>query len=195
EAYWNRLETQPTIYSDGAVATVVHRDHRRLRWLATELQTDGRYVDFYKLDVGGAAAPFNGWHVARSPRVRDTWSVLEAFGNELEPFEAFMLDLDDRAKAVLEAACDRSHTLIAELSKVILVGDNIRAMTSLSNRLAVPPSITNIELVQGYGHLGAADYLFALSHYSDCHELVKGTRVALVGRGAGVHWGCTVLEV
>jgi 3-oxoacyl-[acyl-carrier-protein] synthase-3 len=194
DAYWNRMDTQPMVFSDGAAAAVARRGHPRLRWLATEVLTDGRYADLYRLDAGGASAPFGGAGIpADELRARDAWSVMEFFDYDADQFEQFAAELDQQTKVALDRACARAGTTVAGLAKVILLSDNGAAMSSTAERLGVPLSLTNHELAREYGHLGAADQFFCLSHYCERGELAAGQYVALVSRGRGLHWACTVL--
>jgi 3-oxoacyl-[acyl-carrier-protein] synthase-3 len=195
EAYWNRLDTQPLVFSDGAVAAVARRDHQRLRWLATEAITEGKYADFYRMDGGGSAAPFGSSSGDASPRVRDGWDVLAHFGYNERSLREFSDHLDDQTQLVLERACARAGTEVEALDKVILLNDNVAAMTSFAARVGIPLSRTNLDLAVEFGHLGAADQLFCLSHYFSRGELAPGKRLALVSRGRGMHWACSLIEV
>lgn len=195
EAYWNRLETQPLVFSDGAVAVVARRDHPRLRLLATEVITEGKYADFYRLDAGGAAAPFGApggnWSGVHA---RGVWEVMQHFGYQAEMMLRFSDHMDEQMELVLERACAQAGTEVGALNKLVLMNDNVTAMTSLAARIGVPQSRTNLDLALEYGHLGAADQLFCLSHYHANGKLDPGARLALVSRGRGMHWACSVLE-
>jgi 3-oxoacyl-[acyl-carrier-protein] synthase III len=196
EAYWNRLETQPLVFSDGAVAAVAKRGHPRLRWLATEAITEGEYADFYRLDAGGAAAPFgSSAGDGPGPRVRGGWEVMEHFGHDADLLRRFSEHLDEQTERVLRRACARVGTEVGALGKVILLNDNQTAMMSVAARMGISPSRTNLELAAEYGHLGAADQLFCLGRYHGRGELEPGTRLALVSRGRGMHWACSLIEV
>lgn len=200
EPYWNRMETQPLVFSDGAAAAVARRGHPRLRWLATETITEGEYADFYRLDAGGAAAPFcspaltevgvNGDGV----HVRGGWEIMAHFDHNADLLRQFSEHLDEQTERVLERACARVGTEIGALGKVILINDNVTAMTSLAARVGIPVSRTNLDLAVEYGHIGAADQLFCLGYYHGRGELEPGTTVALVSRGRGMHWACSLLE-
>jgi 3-oxoacyl-[acyl-carrier-protein] synthase-3 len=194
EAYWNRMDVQPMVFSDGAVGAVARRDHPALRWLATEVATDGRYARFHRLDEGGAAAPFDG-SAGEPPRVRDVWDVMEFFDYDAEVFQDFARELDERAVRVTERACARAGVAVPDLARLVLVHDNARATASLAAAFGVPLSRTNRELAARYGHLGAADHLFSLGRHVADGELEPGDRVALVSMGRGMHWACTVLAV
>jgi 3-oxoacyl-[acyl-carrier-protein] synthase-3 len=196
EAYWNRMTTQPIVFSDGAVATVALRGHPRLRWRVTETQTVGRYADFYRMDSGGTAVPF-GTESAREGTLtpRDSWGVLEFFDYNDTLFEKFVTELDVRTKEIVERACMRIGIQVHELSRVLLVSDNADNIKSMAKCIGVPLSRTNIEEAMEYGHLGAADQFLGLSKYITRGDLQHGAIVALVSRGRGMHWGCSLLEV
>ncbi len=195
DAYWNRVVTQPMVFSDGAVAAVARRGHQRLRWRVTETRTEGRYADFYRLDIGGAAAPFSAREISeKGLRVRDAWDVLEFFDYDQARFEKFVTELDARTAETVECACTRIGTKKEELSRIIFVADNADNMRSMAKCLGVPLSQTNFELALDYGHLGAADQFFGLAQYSAQEELRQGEILALVSRGRGMHWACTLLE-
>lgn len=196
EAYWNRMDVQPMVFSDGAVGVVARRDHGALRWLTTEVLTDGRYAGFYRLDAGGAAAPFTGpTGDGEPPRVRDVWDVMEFFDYDAEVFQDFARRLDEQAVLVTERACARVGVTVPDLARLVLVNDNARAMTALATAFGVEPARTNRELAASYGHLGAADHLFCLGRHVASGELRPGDLVALVSMGRGMHWACSVLRV
>jgi 3-oxoacyl-[acyl-carrier-protein] synthase III len=196
EPYWNRLDTQPMAFSDGAAAAVARRGHPRLRWLTTEVQTDGRYADFYRLPAGGAAVPFGAGEISPADiRAADAWSIMDFFDYDAGRFEQFVAELDKRTRLTVAAACARAGMETADLARVILLSDNASALTALAGKLGVPLSRTNLDLALEYGHLGAADQLFCLSQYWNSGGLEPGARVALVSRGRGMHWACTLIEV
>ena len=194
EAYWNRMTTQPIAFSDGAVAAVARRGHPRLRWRVTETRTQGRYADFYRLDVGGAADPFGQRPGQDAPRARDAWSVLDFFDYSDTLFEEFITELNSKTRDVLERACQRIGIQVSELSRVVLVGDNADNIKSMAECIGVPLPLTNFELAMEYGHLGAADQLFSLANSVTHGDLRNGEILALVSRGRGMHWSCSLLE-
>lgn len=197
EAYWNRMDVQPMVFSDAAVAAVAHRDHPELRWLVTEVLTDGRYAEFYRLDVGGAARPFEAGSGAAGepPRVRDVWSVMEYFDYDAERFAEFARQLNECAVRTTERACARVGMATSGLARLILLNDSTRAMAAAAEAFGVPLSRTNHELSVEFGHLGAADQLFCLNRHLAAGELRSGDRVALVSTGRGMHWACTLIQV
>ena len=195
EAYWNRMDTQPVIFSDGAVATVARRGHPSLRWLTTEIHTNGQFADFFRLNVGGAAAPFGAAADGEAPRVSDAWDILEFFDYDPTRFEAFAYELDANSREVVVRACARAGIDIADLAMVFTLSDSVAAMISLAKVLDIPLERTNLELSARHGHLGAADQLLGLHQSRADGVLTDGDRVALIARGRGMHWACTLIEV
>jgi 3-oxoacyl-[acyl-carrier-protein] synthase-3 len=194
DAYWNRMQTQSMVFSDGAAATVLRRGHDELRWRASHSVTDGRYADFYRMDVGGAARPFPTAGPDEPVRARDAWDIMEFFDYDETAFAGFATQIDERARGVVDRACQRAGTTRKALRRVFALHDNRRAATSLVTALDLEPGVVDVELGLSTGHLGAADQLFALQNAHDRGELDPGDLVALVGLGRGMHWACTVLE-
>jgi len=196
DEYWNRLDTLPMVFSDGAAAAVARRNHQGLRWLASEVITDGRYADLFRLDAGGAAAPFGAAPVpADALRARDVWGVMEYFDYDVAQFERFATLQDQRTREVIAAACARAGLATTDIARFLLLNDNREALTKLAASLGVPEDRTNLHLSLEHGHLGAADQLFCLSRYHADGALIEGERLALASRGRGMHWACTILQV
>jgi 3-oxoacyl-[acyl-carrier-protein] synthase-3 len=197
EQYWNRLDTQPLLFSDGAAAVVAARDHHELRWRGTETATDGRWADFFRMDLGGAARPFPpDVAVPRDElRTRDAWSIMEDFDYDAERFGAFMHELDARARLVIERACRRAGRAVTDLSRLLFTHDTALAYESLCAELGLPAERTNLAMASEHGHLGAADQLHDLAAYQEAGELRQGDLIALAGRGRGMHWACSLIEV
>lgn len=195
EPYWNRLNTLPLVFSDGAAAAVAVRDHTRLRWQATEVLTDGRFADLFRQDAGGTAIPFGGDDVKPEMlRTQDVWGVMEFFGYDADKFGEFVTIQDERTRQVVAAACASAGTEPSSLAKLILLNDNRQTLSAMADLLGVPVERTNLALASEYGHLGAADQLFCLGRYHAAGELAAGDRVAITSHGRGMHWACTVLQ-
>lgn len=194
EQYWNRMQTQSMVFSDGASAVVVQRDHARLRWRAGHARTDGRFASFYRMDVGGAAAPFRATD-GELTQARDAWDIMEFFDYDHERFEDFSRLIVTRTREVVDQACALAGVSRADLARVIFLHDNRRAVTSLAGGLGVPLDRTNLDIGLGVGHLGAADQFYSLQRLLAAGALVSGDLVALTGMGRGMHWACTLVEV
>jgi 3-oxoacyl-[acyl-carrier-protein] synthase-3 len=195
EQYWNRMQTQSMVFSDGATAAVLRRDHGGLRWRAAHAITDGRFADFYRMDVGGAAEPFIAGQATEQPSARDAWDIMEFFDYDDEQFDGFARMIDARTREVVDQACQRAGVRRDDLSRVLLLHDNRRAVESMAAALGVPLERTNAEIGLSTGHLGAADQLYSLQRLQADGALAAGDLVALVGMGRGMHWACTLIEV
>lgn len=196
EAYWNRVATQSMVFSDGAAAAVLRRDHPSLRWRASDAVTDGRYADFYLLDVGGTAHPFTPEQARQGqPTARDAWDIMEFFDYDDERFADFVTLINTRALEIVDRACKRVGVTPGDLRRLITSHDNVRSTTSLAETFGLPVAATNIEIGRSIGHLGSADQIYSLGALVEAGELAAGDLVALVGLGRGMHWACTLIEI
>jgi 3-oxoacyl-[acyl-carrier-protein] synthase-3 len=195
EAYWNRMETSNCVFSDGAAAVVLRRGHPRARWLTTEIVTDGRYADFVRMDIGGAAHPFRAG-TTEPVRVAAAADRLRTFfdGDPRRMFE-FVTITRARGREVVERACARAGVDVESLARVVGFHDNQVAIAELAKDLALPFERTNAALAAAHGHLGCADQLLGLSSHLSEGELADGDVVALTSTGAGMHWACTLLRI
>jgi len=190
DAYWNRLATHSLLFSDGAAAAVATRDAPQLRWRASYTETDGRYADFFRMDVGGAASPFTPG--APVPAARDAWDVMEHFGYDHERVAAFAAEIDDRTARAVHRACRQAGHEEEDLARLVLLNDNPRVLAAQAELIGVPVERTNLRLSVAHGHLGAADQLFALAALRG--QLSPGDLVAVAAGGRGMHWACTLLQ-
>jgi len=195
EPYWNRMEINTSIFSDGAAAAVIRRDHGACRWLTTETITDGTYADFMRMEVGGAARPFSGADPA-AVRVKSPFERLEEFfDGDVRRMFGFVATIRDRNRRVVENACARAGLTVDDLSRVIHFNDNAKQLTELAKDLRLPVERTNLELALDHGHIGCADQLFCLERHLANGELTSGDVVALTSSSSGMHWICTLLRV
>jgi 3-oxoacyl-[acyl-carrier-protein] synthase-3 len=185
------------VCSDGAAAAVLARGHAVRRWLAAATISDGRYADFFRLEAGGAARPFQGSGAGAGPRrVASPFSRLEDFfGRDHRAMLAFADTVARRGREVYEQACARAGVRTDEVRRVIHLNDNIGAMTDFADELGLPLDRTNAALARKYGHLGCADQLFCLELELADGALEPGDLVALTSTGSGMHWVCAILRV
>jgi 3-oxoacyl-[acyl-carrier-protein] synthase III len=196
EPYWNRMDTQSMLFSDGAAAAVLRRDHDRLKWLASEALTDGTYSDFYLLETGGTAQPFTPETAGdKQPTARDAWDIMEFFDYDDVAFSDFMALINDRGLEVVTRACERIGIEPARLRYVVTAHDNVRSTTSLAQTFGIPVTATNLQIGLDVGHLGSADQIYSLARLVDEGAVAQGDLVALVGLGRGMHWACAVMEI
>jgi 3-oxoacyl-[acyl-carrier-protein] synthase-3 len=195
EPYWNRMEINTSIFSDGAAAAVLRRDHGTCRWLATEVITDGQYADFMRMEIGGAARPFTPG-TGEQPRVRSPFDRLdEFFDGDVRRMYQFVSTIRTRNREVVDAACARAGVDRSEIRRVIHFNDNAKQLAELAKDLGMPAALTNVDIAVEHGHLGCADQLLTLDRLLATGELVAGDLVALTSTGSGMHWICTLLRV
>ncbi|MFD1535414.1 3-oxoacyl-[acyl-carrier-protein] synthase III C-terminal domain-containing protein, partial [Nonomuraea guangzhouensis] len=194
EPYWDRARTGTSVSSDGAVAAVLRRGHPHCRWLVTEVITDGRYVDFMRMEVGGQARPFSP--AGPKPEIRSLVDRMDAFfEGDGQAAYRFSTTMRARNRLVLERACERAGVPSGSLAKIIYLNDSISAFGGLAKELGIPLDRTNAELAMDHGHFGTADQLLCLERYLADGELRTGDTVALLSMGSGMHWSCTLLAV
>ena len=193
ELYWNRMEINTSIFSDGAAAVVVRRDHPTLRWLTTEIISDGRYADFMRMDVGAAARPFTGQDPAevavKSPDTR----LEEFFAGDIHRMFEFVSTIRTNNHEVVRRACARVGIEPGDLRRLIHLHDSVQALTLLAKDLDLTVERTNWEVAMVHGHVGCADQLLSLEHYAATPGLADGDVVALTSTASGMHWLCTLL--
>ncbi|MFI8370101.1 3-oxoacyl-ACP synthase III family protein [Streptomyces sp. NPDC085466] len=194
DAHVNRLGNGTTADSDGAVAAVLRRDHRSLRWLASEHLTDPAYADFFRLEYGGSAVPEAP--PGRSNRDIDHgYSIFTFFQGDAERFSEYATMTDARIAQAVDGACKRAGVRREDLSRVVLLHANQVAMRNAAAALSVPLDRTNAELAAAMGHFGGMDPLVSLDVMMERGELRPGELVALAGMSSGLHWFCTLVEV
>ncbi|MBB0242556.1 3-oxoacyl-ACP synthase [Streptomyces alkaliphilus] len=192
EAYWNRLDTHSLLFSDGAAAAVAVRGTTSLRWRASYAETDGRYADFFRMDVGGARQPFVPG--TGTPTVRDAWDVLESFDHDAERVAGYAEEIDERTARAVHRACRQIGCGEEDLARLLLLHDNRRVLAAQAELIGVSPERTNVRLAAAHGHFGAADHLFALARAEESGELEPGDLIALAANGRGMHWACAILQ-
>jgi 3-oxoacyl-[acyl-carrier-protein] synthase-3 len=192
EAYWNRLDTHSLLFSDGAAAAVATRGAPSLRWLASYAETDGRYADFFRMDVGGGADPFRPG--APGPTARDAWDIMEHFGYDPDRFTAFADEISDRTARAVHEACRRAGLTEDDLRWLVLLNDNPRVLARQAELIGIPIARTNLRLATQHAHFGAGDHLFTLSSLRESRELARGEMVALAANGRGMHWASAILQ-
>jgi len=195
EPYWNRMEINTSVFSDGAAAAVLRRGHPACRWLTTETISDGTYADFMRMEVGGAARPFSPAEPG-PVRVKSPFDRLEEFfDGDVRRMFAFVATIRDRNRRVVEAACARAGLTVDDLRRVIHFNDNAKQLAELAKDLGIPLDRTNVELARDHGHVGCADQLLCLEKHLASGELTAGDVVALTSNASGMHWICTLLRV
>jgi 3-oxoacyl-[acyl-carrier-protein] synthase-3 len=194
EFHRNRMNVNNAVHSDGAVAVLARRGHRRNRWLATEQFTDSDFCDWFRTDYGGAVAPVPppDWSSATAPS--GTERVQAHFRKDPRRLRAFNDQLNARVIEVIDRACRRAGVRRADLARFVYINDP-DGIVDLAELMGLTADRTNADLAVVHGHMGAADQLTALGTYLDRGELNPGDLVALTGISIGMRWYCTLVQV
>ncbi len=195
ETYWNRMESNTSIASDGAAAAVLVRGHAECQWLATEVITEGRYAHILRLPGGGAAHPFTGQGPGPGIVTNPFDRMEDHFVGDVRAMLQFSRQVRTNIRDVVLRACQRASVAVELVRYVLHLNDNIRALTSFAEDIGIEVGRTNAEISMDHGHLGAADQIFAMGKLLDEGRLEKGDVVALTSSGAGMHWAATLLRV
>jgi 3-oxoacyl-[acyl-carrier-protein] synthase-3 len=190
EAHVNRMRSNACLGSDGAVAAVLERGYGRLRWLSTDQIVAPHYVDFFRIEYGGSAAP-TGANLEVDQRVL----MHQHFLREPEQLAQYIKDIDQYVSAVVERACRRAGVSAAEIQRLIYLNDNQGSLAGVARSIGVPLERTNAALAAELGHVGCADQLMCLSIYDSRDDLAAGDLVALVGLSHGMQWFCSLVRV
>lgn len=195
EAYWNRMDSSTAIMSDGAAAAVLVRDHQSCVWLTTEVISDGRYADFSRLEMGGAARPFRTGDKAPAPIGNPVDLMNEFLGNDLRAVIGFLRHSRERSREVVERACKRVGLPIDAIRYFLHLNGTAKALADYAQLFRVPQSHTNAEVAAEHAHFGSADQLLALGRGLAHRRFQPGDIVALTSTGNGMHWACTLLRI
>jgi 3-oxoacyl-[acyl-carrier-protein] synthase-3 len=195
EFHRNRMNVNNAVHSDGAVATVLRRDHPHNRWLATDQIVDPDLVDWFRTDFGGAVEPTPpaGWSSATADpgHVR----VLAHFDKDPKRLAEFVDVLNRRVVAVIEGACARAGIGRDEVTDVLYINDSPDSIEDIARPFGIPLERTNAALSVTHGHMGAADQLVALGQRLERGELSTGDVVALCGISIGMRWYCSLVRI
>jgi 3-oxoacyl-[acyl-carrier-protein] synthase-3 len=195
EAYWNRMDSSTAITSDGAAAAVLVRGHGSGRWLATEVVSDGRYVDSAYLAVGGAARPFTPDGPAPGRMGHPVELMQQFLGNDLRAMIRFVRHNRDRNREVLDRACKRAGVRLDELDHILHMNAGTKAMADYAAQCGIPVERTNAAIALEHGHFGSADQLLSFAKLHADGRFRTGDLVALTSTGNGMHWACTLIRV
>ncbi|QUQ67048.1 3-oxoacyl-ACP synthase III family protein [Kutzneria sp. CA-103260] len=195
EPYWNRMDSNTAVFSDGAAAAVLRRGESRCQWLVTETVTDGSLADLLLLDRGGVAQPWEDGEQSPAPVAPAVQRLQSFYGEDTAAMQRFGELTVQRTKDVVLRACKRADIEASSIARLIHLNDNIVALSSLAAALDIPLARTNAEIAMEHGHAGCADQLLTLDLHLSGGALVEGDLVALTAMGSGMHWSCTLLRV
>lgn len=173
--------TTSILFGDGAGAAVLKPVPEGEGFLSFDLGSDGSGADLLKISAGGS----------RKPATMETVSNKEHFltmsGNEVFKFAVRVMG-GTAIKALAKAGLNKE-----DIDFLIPHQANTRIIDSAVKRLGVSPEKVFVNLDK-YGNMSSASIPVALDEAEQNGLIKKGDIVVLVGFGAGLTWGASVLK-
>lgn len=168
------------LFGDGAGAAVLGPVPVGTGFLAHYLGSDGSGAEQLMLPAGGSRYPAS--HATLANRMH----YLKMNGNEV--FKFAIRIMPEAAEEVLR----RAGLTKDDIDLFLPHQANIRIIESAAKRLDLPMDRVYVN-VDRYGNTSAASIPIALTELNRAGRLKKGNRLLLVGFGAGLTWGASVL--
>jgi 3-oxoacyl-[acyl-carrier-protein] synthase-3 len=169
------------LFGDGAGAVVLQRTEMETGIRSCVLGSDGSGVGLLHVPAGGSRTPLT------PELIQSRQGYIKMKGSEVYRFAVHVMV--QAAQQALAAA----GMSIDEIDLFIPHQANIRIIQSAMKTLKVPPEkiFTNVER---YGNTSAASIPIALCEAISEGRVKSGANLLLVGFGAGLSWGSTVLN-
>ncbi|MEW6581718.1 MAG: beta-ketoacyl-ACP synthase III [Actinomycetota bacterium] len=166
----------------GAALLVADDDEATTGFLGFDLGTDATKVHELKIPVGGGRSPYHLSGTVETPDV-----CIQMNGREVFKFATrIMIESVTRLLDGLEMSADEIDLFVAHQA-------NSRIIDYAMDKLGIPPEKTFAN-VERYGNTSAASIPIAMREARDRGVLTPGDVVLMVGFGAGLSWGSTVVR-
>lgn len=169
------------LFGDGAGAAVLQEVPEGYGILANYLGSDGSGADLLKIPAGGAVKP------ATTETVANREHFIKMAGNDVFKFAVKIME-EATVKGLDKAGLNKSH-----IDMLIPHQANIRIIEGAMKKLSLPKEKVSIN-IDKYGNMSAASIPVALHEAREQGRIGTGDVVVLVGFGAGLTWGSTVLR-
>ena len=169
------------LFGDGAGAAVLVPATGDEGILAWDLGCDGSAAHLLEITAGGSRLP------ASIDTVNAGQHYMTMAGQEV--FRRAVRAVVDSAKLTLE----RAGVTAADVDWFVPHQANIRIIEAASNRLAIPPERTVVN-IERYGNTSSASIPLALFEAVDDGRVKPGDLVLLSGFGAGLTWASALLR-
>ena len=169
------------LFGDGAGAAVLQPVEEGYGFLSYELGADGSGGKLLMLPGGGSQ------HPASLESVENKLHTLRMAGNEVFKFAVRIMG-ETALKALDKAGLQKE-----DIDLLVPHQANIRIVDSAVKRLGIDPERVVINLDR-YGNMSAASIPVALDEAARGGRLKYGDNLLMVGFGAGLAWGATVLK-
>ena len=169
------------LFGDAAGAAVLQPVEKGYGILSVELGADGSGGDLLKLDIGGSRNPVTVENCQNEGR------FIYMAGSNVMKF-AVKIMAEAALTALNKAGLDKK-----DVDCLIPHQANIRIIEAAAKRLDLPMDKVFIN-VHKYGNTSAASIPVALHEALTEGRIKKGDHVVLVGFGAGLTWGASVIR-
>ena len=169
------------LLGDGAGAVVLKGIDQPGGILSTHIKSDGGYWDLLYAEAGSTSPPAALESLACLPH------HLKMEGNRL-----FKQAVPSMVK-IAEQALEHNNLTCEDITLMVPHQANIRILQAVAERLKIPIEkvFTNLHK---YGNTSSASIPIALDEaYREGH-IKKGDRILIVGFGAGLTWGASIIE-
>lgn len=173
--------TTSVLFGDGAGAAVLRPVPEGQGFLAFDLGADGGGVDLLKVSAGGSRKP------ATLETVNNKEHTITMSGNEVFKFAVRVMG-ETSIRALDKAGLKRE-----DIDFLVPHQANTRIIDSAVKRLGISPDKVYVNLDK-YGNMSSASIPVALDEARQKGLLKQNDIVVLVGFGAGLTWGASVLK-
>lgn len=172
-------------FGDGAVATLLVRDHPVNRILETSMVTDGSLSLHVKVPAGGSVRPASVATVARREHFLDV-ADLDGMRRRLGE-----VSLENFLRVAAEAV-KQSELSLSDLSFVVPIHMKRSMQDMLLEKLGLDEGQT--VYLEDTGHMSGVDNLLGLERLQRAGRLRDGDTVLLLAAGIGYTWAATVVR-
>lgn len=177
---WSNRNTC-VLFGDGAGAVVVGATEEGTGILSTYMGADGEGGKFLTVPGGGSRIP------ATLESVENNLHTIKMDGSEVFKFAVRIMN---RAS---QEAIDQSGYTVEDIDYLVPHQANIRIIEAAAKKLKLPMDKVHVNLNR-FGNMSAASIPVALDEAIQQGKIKKGDLIVLVGFGAGLTWGASVLK-
>lgn len=171
------------LFGDGAGAVVLRETRQgESAVLNAELGADGGRWNLIHIPAGGARCP------ASSDTVSGPNHKMQMQGREVFKFAVTMM------QRLLKHMTEGAGISISDVHLIIPHQSNLRIVESVADKLDLPRDLFMINLDR-YGNTSAASIAMALHEAREQGRCGPGDLVLMIGFGAGLTWGSTLIRV
>ena len=168
------------LFGDGAGAVVIGEVPEGRGFKSFEIGADGAGGPLLKVQAGGSRTP------ASADTLEQKQHFLYMAGAEVFKFAVRVMG------SAAEEALRKAGLGKEDIDLLVPHQANIRIIQSSLHRLNVPEEKCIVNLDR-YGNVGAASIPMALAEADELGRLTAGDKIVMVGFGAGLTWGASVL--